>query len=322
MANDFYSRSSPSREFELIQNAFDKLPPLTGNANEVVVVNSGATGLTSMSEIAFNAAIYGALTGYIKGCIPSNNSGDATNDIDFSAGFVFDGTRGYTVGAKTKRADANWAAGTGNGGRASGASAWGAADWHLFVLLNPTTGATDFGFDTSLTGANLITDATSAGFTVTKRVGSLRTAGAAWPLLSAREIAIGLVKYLLKTPVFEFTKNWAGADDTAQTGTLAAVPGGIQVNAILGVAFLDTTASAESGLLVTSLDQTDTAAVATVATTVATVSISSNGGAPARASCVIEIKTSTSRTFRYRGVGTTADHEVGFNAHGWEDSRI
>jgi hypothetical protein len=58
---DFYTHSgfpttraaglsaSARAEFALIQAGFDKLPSLSGNANKVVVVNSGATGLTVTS---------------------------------------------------------------------------------------------------------------------------------------------------------------------------------------------------------------------------------------------------------------------------------
>ncbi len=333
MANEFFSRTSPTRDFELVQNAFDKLPALAGNANEVVVVNAGATALTSMTEATFNASIHteldaiqDSLAGYITGCTPSNGA-DATNDIDFSAGFIFDGTRGYTVGAKTKRADATFAAGSAAGGMAAavvaGAGFTTTTDYHCFALLNPSTGTTDYGFDTSVTAANLLVDAAvvAAGFTVAKRVSTLRTGGsAAWPLFTARQIALGLIRYLLKTPVFDLAKNWAGADDTAQTGTLAFVPGGIKVNALLGVQFIDASASAQSALLITSLDQSDTAADPAAGSYVGSLSISGSGGSAARASGIVPVLTSTDRTFRYRANGSTADHFADFSVHGWEDS--
>ena len=51
------------------------------------------------------------------GLVPSNNSGDVTNDIDFTAGKCWDttGTNYITVAAMTKQADAPWAAGTNAG---------------------------------------------------------------------------------------------------------------------------------------------------------------------------------------------------------------
>jgi hypothetical protein len=280
-------------------------------------------------SVPYVASIHGGLSGYIKGCIPSNGS-DATNDIDFSTGFAFDGTRCYQVGAKTKRADAGWALGTAVGGMASVAGTpitfSANTDYHWFLLFNPSTGESDFGCDTSVIAANLLTTAAvvSAGFTVALRDTSLRTGGsAAWLLFTAREIAFGIVEYLLKTPVFDFTKNWAAGDDTAQTGTLAFVPGGIQVDAILGVVFFDNSAGTQSGLLVTSLDQSDTASVSTIASYVDTLSISGLGTPDnGRASGIVCVRTSTSRTFRYRGNGTSSDHEASFSTHGWKDSRL
>jgi hypothetical protein len=273
------------------------------------------------------ASSIASLSGYVTGCIPSNGT-DATNDIDFSSGLAFDGTDPYTVGAKTKRADAGWAAGTAQGGMASSGGTpltfSATTDYHHFLLLNPTTRETDFGFDTSVTATNLLSTSavSTAGFTVAKRISSLRTGGsAAWPLISARELNHGQVEYLLKTPVFEINKNWSGADNTAQTGTLAAVPGGIKVDAILGVMFQDSTAASGSALLVTSLDQTDTAADSGTTTWVGQIKLISNGGGNSCGSTQVRVMTSTSRTFRYRGDGTTADHDASFCSLGWVDSR-
>ncbi|MGE8659114.1 MAG: hypothetical protein ACN6O8_20410 [Achromobacter sp.] len=54
---------------------------------------------------------------------------------------------------KTLQASGGWAAGTGQNGLFTGARA--ANTWyHLFVILNPTTGAVDVGFDTSPIAAN------------------------------------------------------------------------------------------------------------------------------------------------------------------------
>ncbi len=330
MSNEYFSRTNPLGDFGLVQQAFDKLPVLAGNANEVVVVNSGATALTSMTELTFNAGIYANLSGYLKGCIPSNNGSDATNDIDFSAGFAFDGTRGYTIGAKTKRADAGFSTGTGNGGMASVAGTpitfSATTDYHWFLLLNPATGVSDFGCDTSVTAANLLTTAavTAAGFTVALRDTSLRTAGsAAWPTFAARELSIGQVEYLLKAPVFQFSKSWSGADNNAQTGTLANAPGGIKVIAIMGWQFYDATPSAGSCLLISSFDQDDTTPDTPVGSTVCTFRIAATDGViDGNSSGQVRVRTSTSRTIRYRTAGSTADHQAGACLDGWVDSRI
>ncbi len=271
-------------------------------------------------------ALVAAATRMPTGCIPSNGT-DATNDINFSIGVKRDSTNVYSIDASTaftKRADATWASGTGNGGMAAGVAFTADTDrhWHLLGKSTDPT-AFDYVCDSSVTCANGLADAAvvAAGFNIYKRVSTLRViAGPAWPLFTAREIGIGVIEYLLKTVIFELTKNWAGADDAAQTGTLAFVPGGVQVEAILGVVFFDNTASALSSLLITSLDQTDTAADGSLAAYVGSISLSSTGGGNSRASGIIGVRTSTSRTFRYRGQGTTADHEASFAAHGWRDS--
>ena len=72
MSNDYYTHSSgvPAdnsqgssslirTELDTIVSGFDKLPPLTGNANEVVSVNSGGTGLTSgASGATMNSPVF------------------------------------------------------------------------------------------------------------------------------------------------------------------------------------------------------------------------------------------------------------------------
>lgn len=70
MSNDYYSHSSgvPSTnsqgssatmrtEFEAIGTAFDKLPPLSGNADEMVAINPGGDGQTSYGAAAARALI-------------------------------------------------------------------------------------------------------------------------------------------------------------------------------------------------------------------------------------------------------------------------
>jgi hypothetical protein len=105
-----------------------------------------------------------------------NNAGDATNDIDFLAGAAFstDATRWpmRSTATITKQLDAAWAAGTG-GGRMS-VAAIANTTYHCHMIRNPTTGAVDFGFDTSATAPNL-----PAGYTQFARIASiLRESGA------------------------------------------------------------------------------------------------------------------------------------------------
>jgi len=74
MSNDYFvasnapatgsalSSSTQRAEFAAIEDGFDKLPTLTANANEVVTVNSGATGMTSTPAATLLAATTTAAT--------------------------------------------------------------------------------------------------------------------------------------------------------------------------------------------------------------------------------------------------------------------
>ncbi len=102
----------------------------------------------------------------------ANNSSDASHDIDFSAGWMYDSTGVYKMllsSTMTKRIDASWAAGTGNGGLFSGTVAnhtW----YYCFIIRKDSDGSIDAGFDTSVTAANI-----PSGYTAYRRVGAFRT---------------------------------------------------------------------------------------------------------------------------------------------------
>ena len=104
----------------------------------------------------------------------SNNATDANNDIDFSAGNgVLDDGSGQVLLSSTlvKRLDASWVAGTNQGGLFSGTKAintW----YYLFAIVNTTTGATDAGFDSSVSGANV-----PSGWKISKILHAIRTDG-------------------------------------------------------------------------------------------------------------------------------------------------
>ena len=101
----------------------------------------------------------------------ANNSTDANNDIDFSGGnFVFSDFSGQAyVPAMTKRLDANWTAGTNQGGLDTGTKAnftW----YYCYAIYNPTTQASDFLFSASATSPTL-----PSSFTKLKYIGSILT---------------------------------------------------------------------------------------------------------------------------------------------------
>lgn len=104
----------------------------------------------------------------------SNNATDANNDIDFSAGNapLNDGSGQILLSSTlVKRLDASWVAGTNQGGLFSGTKAintW----YYLFAIVNTTTGATDAGFDASVSGANV-----PSGWKISKILHAIKTDG-------------------------------------------------------------------------------------------------------------------------------------------------
>lgn len=120
----------------------------------------------------------------IGGLVLSNNGTDASHDIDIATGWAMDATRVqaiYLASAITKRIDANWSAGTGNGGFPSALTLSAATWYHVFLILNVEgdsgTYTVDAGFDTSLTATNLLAGAT--GYDYYRRIGSVLTDGSA-----------------------------------------------------------------------------------------------------------------------------------------------
>lgn len=88
--------------------------------------------------------------GLINGLLISNNTTDPTNDIDIAAGYARDATNTVNMilaSAITKRLDAAWAVGTGNGGLDTGAIA--NTTYHLWLIKRSDTGVVDVLFSAS-----------------------------------------------------------------------------------------------------------------------------------------------------------------------------
>lgn len=133
------------------------------SAGEVYEATGGGTG-TWLSR---------APRGWLSGMTLANNATDGDHDLDITAGIARasdDSITIQTTSTITKRIDASWASGTGNGGLSSSLTLSSNTWYHVFAIL--VGGSADFGFDTSATAANLITDHSA---TVYRRIGSVKT---------------------------------------------------------------------------------------------------------------------------------------------------
>lgn len=108
--------------------------------------------------------------GYLHGLTLSNNAGDATNDIDIAVGECVTLDTPYwkmaLASALTKRLDAAWAVGTGNGGLDTGAIA--NTTYHVWLIQRSDTLVVDALFSTSATAPTM-----PANYDRKRRIGSI-----------------------------------------------------------------------------------------------------------------------------------------------------
>lgn len=209
------------------------------------VSNSSAT--SSVSRPFQTALLAGALFGLVL----SNNAGDATNDIDISNGRCVDHTGESSVAclAMTKRLDAGWAPGSGQGMRNSGASI---ADtiYHIYAVWS-VTGLQDYyahaSPDASVALSSLQGESGGAPYVYARRIGAIsRVSGSIVQFLQIGD------RFLLKTPV----QNYSSSLGTSRLlVTTSAPPGTI---ALLRVAAFNAS-TAGVGILVTPTYETDAA---------------------------------------------------------------
>lgn len=116
---------------------------------------------------------------YYKSGLTLRNAADADHDITVLQGIAIDKTNTVPIrlgSLITKQIDTTWVAGNNAGGLASGVSLTNNTWYHVFVILDESTGTVDVGFDTSITAANLIAD---SGYDKYRRIGSVLTDGSA-----------------------------------------------------------------------------------------------------------------------------------------------
>jgi hypothetical protein len=117
-------------------------------------------------------------TGHLYGLTLSNNGTDATNDIDIAAGTARDSTDTVNMilaSALTKRLDAAWAVGSGNGGLDTGSIA--DTTYYIWLIKRSDTGVVDALFSTSASSPTM-----PANYDYKRRIGSiLRSGGAILP---------------------------------------------------------------------------------------------------------------------------------------------
>lgn len=127
----------------------------TSMVTGLLPIANGSTGLTAVgianqSLVTTAAGAFGHATclptWLVEGAIFSNNASDLTHDLDITAGLfvsqdaAFADRILFTGGATTKRFDASWVAGTGNGGMKSGTTLSANTWYRVWAIWHPADG--------------------------------------------------------------------------------------------------------------------------------------------------------------------------------------
>lgn len=206
----------------------------------------------------------------------------------------------------TKSISSNWVVGSTNGGLDTGAVA--ASTWyHVWLIRRQDTGVVDALFSLSATAPTM-----PGSYTQKRRIGSIKTDGSSLIIAFFQRGD----KFLLATPVSEF--NAVNPGITAVTRTLAAVPTGIKVDALLTAAlFHDTITSAA---YISSLDVLDTATNPNTSFTIDVSGAIDSQGLVSTGSQVT-VGTNTSAQIRTRLSVSVAVTSLRCSTLGWLDPR-
>ncbi len=285
-----------------------------GTRFQVVGVIPDATDATLTALAALQTTTVAPLiNGLLFGCTLSNNGSDATNDIDIAAGTCADytGAQVVTVAALTKQLDANWAAGTNQGMRYSGAAITNTT-YHIYVAWK-ADGTQDIYADPSAVYATVLShlqaETGGSGYLYLRRIGSIvRTGGAIKGFTQLGD------EFLWKAAAADISANPASSSAVSRTMT---VPTGIQVVGIFNVmARGDAAASADGRAYISSLDQDDEAAANRV-----NVGMSSNVVQAGDGSVQLRVRTNTSGQVRSRMVDNDAGVLLIMTTVGYVDTR-
>lgn len=235
--------------------------------------------------------------GHIHGLKLSNNGTDATNDIDIAAGECRDGSdvaNMVLASSLTKRLDAAWAFGDGNGGLDTGSIA--DTTYHVWLIGRSDTGVIDALFSASATSPTM-----PANYDQKRRIGAFtRESSTIVPFTQLGD------QFLRQTPLFTGATSTTSATLTVATGA----PIGIQVDLLLSGRVVHSTDAV--AVLIMSPDQADVAPVAGGINTVQTE-------AGLVGSYQQAVRCDTSGRVRHRSTSTST--AVGLGMLGWIDSR-
>lgn len=250
----------------------------------------------------------GLPTGYLFGLGLSNNGSDVTNDIDIQPGKCRSSTDGadlVLVSGLTKRLDAAWTVGSGNGGLDTGAI--GNNTYHVWLIKRSDTGVVDALFSLSASAPTM-----PASYDYKRRIGSIvRTGAAIKTFVQDGDL------FVWKVPVQDVDALNPGTAAVTRTLTL---PVGIRVEARITALGIGTAAATDNpaGIFISDLTQTDTAPTGAG---VITQYVYSGAAAALYVASMMRVFTNTSAQVRSRIEVSVAATRFRIVTHGWIDNR-
>lgn len=254
------------------------------------------------TEVPVSGVTVAGAVGFLSGWLWSNNGSDAAHDIDIAAGRGVDTTGAALIqgGAMTKRYDAAWAAGNGNGGRSGSAADGG---WWIHAILDVDDALVDYIFSQSRTAPTL-----PSGYTLFVPIGWFYVVSGSIVAFHTSELSGGGVELLWDTPTLEVNSTLG----TTRREDAVKVPSGISVLAIVTVSLYD--ASVNILARVCSPYETDAAPSETAAPL---ANLNSHSGSRAAEQKQLRVRTNTDREIAARATGSLGLYAVQTDGFEW-----
>lgn len=251
----------------------------------------------------------GQVFGFLSGLIISNNSVDSDHDLDISIGSARSSDDSVTIPlgtALTKRIDAVWASGTGNGGLPSAVSLSSNTWYHVFIIANDGATTVDVGFDTDLSATNLLSD---SSLTKYRRIGSILT-DASSNISEFRQIGD---YFYWGVPTQDYS------DTSLSTSRISvAIKTPVDIKTIAMVALRTVGAGGLNiAIILTDPDLSDV----TPTSAVSQGHADNSGSVDARGKSFIQVPTNTSSEIGFRANTSSASGAAQISTFGWIDQR-
>lgn len=207
----------------LVQRADGKLLLVYGAQPTTALTNADIKTAVLQEDNVTRLSPRVPLRGYLAGLTLSNNTVDATNDIDVAEGEATDTSNTHVIRLTapiTKRLDAAWAVGSGSGGLDTGVVADGS--YHVWLIRRSDTGVVDVLFSVSATGPVM-----PANYDQKRRIGAFIRSGGA--ILAFKQTGD---YFRLVTAVLDVNVTNPGSAGVLRT---LSVPSGVKVKALYNI---------------------------------------------------------------------------------------